>query len=397
MGKVITSATDALLFFTFLMCGFGSAVANRTLDPLTLALAQDFSVTAAAAALVVSITFLPYALVQPVFGPIGDHFGKDRVIKIALWTVALGTMACAFAPVFWMLLALRVMTGAASGGIIPVTQALIGDLVKPAERQVVIARFTMSMILGQMAGASVAGILETWIGWRGVLFGCGVIVVFSAIMATRYIPSPSQERTQGFSVARVLSNYRTIFRNPRAWVCYATVPVMGGLGFGLLPFISPVLEAQKNGGIREAGFIIAAQAFGSLLLSLALPLMLKFIPRPMMVIGGALMVAISLALFAMGWHWSVQMAIFVFFGFGWFMQHNTIQFEVSEISQDFRGSAYSMHAFFFFTGQFLGPIVYGQMIPAIGIGPALTIAAVLMGLTGILSGLAFAHLSRVNR
>ena len=56
-----------------------------------------------------------------------------------------------------------------------------------------------------------------------------------------------------------------------------------------------------------------------------------------------------------------------------------------------------MHAFFFFTGQFLGPIVYGQMIPAIGIGPALTIAAVLMGLTGILSGLAFAHLSRVNR
>jgi MFS family permease len=169
---------------------------------------------------------------------------------------------------------------------------------------------------------------------------------------------------------------------------------MGGLGFGLLPFISPVLEAQKNGGIREAGFIIAAQAFGSLLLSLALPLMLKFIPRPMMVIGGALMVAISLALFAMGWHWSVQMAIFVAFGFGWFMQHNTIQYEVSEISQEYRGSAYSMHAFFFFTGQFLGPIIYGQIIPALGTGPALTLAAIAMGLTGILAGSAFAFLSR---
>ncbi len=386
-----------MLFFTFLLCGLGSAVANRTLDPLTLALAQDFSVTAATAALVVSLTFLPYALVQPVFGPIGDHFGKDRVIKIALWTVALGTLACAFAPAFWILLLLRLFTGAASGGVIPVTQALIGDLVKPAERQVVIARFTMSMILGQMAGAAFGGILESWIGWRGVIFGCGLIVAFAAIMATRNIPRRERAPSQPFSVARVLSNYRTIFRNPRAWVCYATVPVMGGLGFGLLPFISPILEAQKNGGIREAGFIIAAQAFGSLLLSLALPLMLKIIPRPMMVIGGALLVTLSLVLFAMGWHWTVQMAVFVIFGFGWFMQHNTIQFEVSEISQEYRGSAYSMHAFFFFTGQFLGPIVYGQLIPVIGIGATLIFAGIIMGLTGILSGSAFAYLSRRNR
>lgn len=376
------------------MCGLGSAVANRTLDPLTLALAQDFSVTASTAALIASATFLPYALVQPVFGPVGDHFGKDRVIKIALWIVALGTIACAFAPMFWMLLALRVFTGAASGGVIPVTQALIGDLVKPAERQIVIARFTMSMILGQMAGAAFAGILETWIGWRGVIFGCGVIVLFSAAMATRYIPPPTVRRTQSFSVARVLQNYRTIFRNPRAWVCYATVPIMGGLGFGLLPFISPILEMQNNGGVREAGFIIAAQAFGSLLLSLVLPVMLRVFSRPAMVIGGALVVAASLILFAMGRHWSVQMAIFVAFGFGWFMQHNTIQYEVSEISQEYRGSAYSMHAFFFFTGQFLGPIVYGQIIPVLGTGTALTLAAVAMGLTGILAGSAFAFLSR---
>ena len=97
-----------MLFFTFLLCGLGSAVANRTFDPLTLALAQDFSITTATVALIASATYLPYALVQPVFGPIGDHFGKDRVIKIALWTVALGTLACAFAPAITPLCAMGV-------------------------------------------------------------------------------------------------------------------------------------------------------------------------------------------------------------------------------------------------------------------------------------------------
>ena len=383
-----------MLFFTFLLCGLGSALANRTLDPLTLSLAQDFSVPAATAALVASATFLPYALVQPVFGPIGDHFGKGRVIKIALWTVALCTLAVAFAPAFWMLIVLRLLSGGASGGIIPVTQALIGDLVKPAERQVVIARFTMSMILGQMAGAALAGILEQWIGWRGVMFGCGLIVLFAAIMATRIIPPPAAKSATPFSFAQVLSNYRTIFRNRRAWVCYATVPVMGGLGFGLLPFISPILQSQNNGGVREAGFIIAAQAFGSLLLSLVLPWMLRAISRPWMIAGGSLLVAASLVAWSFGAHWSVQMAIFVVFGFGWFMQHNSIQYEVSEISQEYRGSAYSMHAFFFFTGQFLGPIAYGLMIPSMGAQGALITAAALMGVTGVAAGSAFALLGR---
>lgn len=383
-----------MLFFTFLLCGLGSAVANRTFDPLTLALAQDFSITTATVALIASATYLPYALVQPVFGPIGDHFGKARVIKTALWIVALATLACAFAPAFWVLLALRVLAGGAAGGIIPVTQALIGDLVKPAERQITIARFTMSMILGQMAGAAVAGIVEEWIGWRGVIFACGLIVTAAAVFATRTLPSPATAPGRTFSVRQVLANYRTIFRNPRAWICYATVPVMGGLGFGLLPFVGPILEGQNNGGIREAGFLIAAQAFGSLLLSLALPVMLRLLSRPMMIASGSILVAASLVLFSFGWHWTIQLGVFVLFGFGWFQQHNSIQYEVSEISQEFRGSAYSMHAFFFFTGQFLGPIAYGQFIPKLGAPTALWLAALAMGLTGLASAAAFSMLAR---
>ncbi len=383
-----------MLFFTFLLCGFASAVANRTLDPLTLVLAQDLAVPVSSVALLASAAFLPYALVQPVFGPIGDHFGKDRVIKAALWLLALGTMACAFAPGFMILVILRVMTGAASGGIIPVTQALIGDLVKPADRQVTIARFTMSMILGQMLGASFAGLLESWIGWRAILFSCGLVVMIAAIAATRNIPRRAHAPAKPFRMSNAIANYRTIFRNPRAWACYITTPIVGGLTFGLLPFVSPILESQNNGGAREAGFIIAGQAFGSLLLSLALPYMLRVFSRPAMMAGGALVLAFSLIAFALGMHWTFQIVWFVFFGFGFFMLHNSIQYEVSELSQEFRGSAFSMHAFFFFIGQFLGPVIYGQLMPLAGVAASLMISAAVMGATGLAVAFYFAWLGR---
>ncbi len=386
-----------MLFFTFLLCGFASSAANRSFDPLTLALAQDFGVPAATAGLLASAAFLPYALMQPVFGPVGDHFGKDRVIKFALWTVALMTLACAFAPAFWMLLVLRIFGGAAAGGIVPVTQALIGDLVKPAERQVTIARFTISMIVGQMGGAALGGMLEGLIGWRNVILGAGVITLVSAYMASRNIPTYKTSGGSKFSFARAAANYRTIFRNPRAWVCYSTTPIVSGLSFGLLPFISPILQIQQNGVVREAGFLIAAQGAGSMGLSLIVPYMLRLMSRNALIVGGSLLLAASLVLFSMAWHWTILIAVFFLFGFGWFMQHNSFQYEVSEISQEFRGSAYSMHAFFFFIGQFMGPVIYSQVIPRFGPKPALIGAAIAIALSGCMSAVFFNWIARRER
>lgn len=386
-----------MLFFTFLLCGFASAVANRTLDPLTLAIAQDFNVTVATAALLASASFLPYALVQPVLGPIGDHFGKTRVIKIALACTVIATFATALAPVFAALILARVASGAAAGGIIPVTQALIGDLVKPAERQLTIARFNMSMIIGQMLGAAFAGMLEAWIGWRMVMALCGCVTLAAVIMAFSFLPAPPPRREGGFSIAGAIGNYRTILRNPRSWACYITTPIIGGLTFGLLPFIAPILDAQKNGGTREAGFIIAGLAGGALVMPLVLPYLLRTLSRPvMMALGGAL-ACLSLILFAQAWHWSVMIALFAVYGFGFFMVQNCIQYEVSELSQDFRGSAYSLHAFCFFMGQFAGPLVYGKLIPAMGAPGAMYLAAIMMAITGALAGFYFARMGRINR
>ena len=77
-----------LIFAVFLLCGFSAAVAIRTLDPLTVEVARDLMVPVSSVVLLASAAALPCALAQPVLGPVGDHFGKSRVLKIALWVSA---------------------------------------------------------------------------------------------------------------------------------------------------------------------------------------------------------------------------------------------------------------------------------------------------------------------
>ena len=77
---------------------------------------------------------------------------------------------------------LRVLTGAAGGGIFPTTLALFGDRVPLAERQVAISRFLACAIVGQMVGGAMAGLLEPLMGWRGLMLLCGGLTALAMII-----------------------------------------------------------------------------------------------------------------------------------------------------------------------------------------------------------------------
>lgn len=388
-----------MLFFALFLCGFSSAIANRTLDPLTVTIATDLSVPASQVALLASALAFMYAAGQPFIGPLGDQYGKGRVLKIAMWVTGASVLASALAPNFATLMVLRPVTGLAAGGIIPVGMAIIGDLYGPQDRQVALARFIMSAIIGQMGGALLAGVLADLAGWRGVLFVCAGIIFAASIVASWSLPSISRHGASGFSFAAARANYARIFSMPRAWVCFSSPFLIGGLTFGLLPFISPILVSQDNGGAREAGFIIAGFGAGAFLLAFVLPVLLRLVRRPSLMISGALTAGASLAVYALGMHWSVQIIILTIFGFGFFMQHNSIQAEVSELIPEARATAYAMHSSALFIGHAIGPAIYGIEIARLGAHGALTMNGVLIGIAGCLIGLYFTsyHRSRNTR
>ncbi|MGE3642294.1 MAG: MFS transporter [Beijerinckiaceae bacterium] len=383
-----------MLYALLLGIGFSSSLALRSLDPLTVSIAGDLAVAPETAALLGTALSIPYALSNPLLGPTGDHFGKGRLITICLWLITISVFVSAFAPTFFVLAILRAVTGMSAGGIVPLGQAMIGDMFKASERQIAIARSTAVIFLGQLAGASLAGIADAWIGWRGVLIACACVTGTAALAATWKMPPPPPRRSAAFSPRTIVQSYLVILRMPRAWVCYANCYVQAGIMFGLMPFISLILERLQLGGAREAGFVIAGFSAGSLLFVLSIRLTVRMLSRPALLVAGAIVGTAGLLFASTGpaWYWLV--AIFAGSGFGYFLQHNAIQGAVADLSEHYRASAYSMHASMFFLGTATAPIAYRFAISNFGVHATLTGAALVFLCVGLATSALFSRFQR---
>ena len=109
---------------------FGGA-ALRICDSLLPRLAADFGRTPGQAGQVIISFSVAYGLMQLLFGPLGDRYGKARMVWLATVGCALGALVSALAPGFDALVALRCVWGMAAAGVIPLAMAWIGDAVPP--------------------------------------------------------------------------------------------------------------------------------------------------------------------------------------------------------------------------------------------------------------------------
>src|SRR3954466_7728617 len=89
-------------------------------------------------------------------------------MMICLGVLTLALAGCAVAADVGLLFALRVVAGAAAGGVVPLALALMGDRIPLERRQVAIGRFLVAVILGQLSGSTFAGLIEGQVGWQGV-------------------------------------------------------------------------------------------------------------------------------------------------------------------------------------------------------------------------------------
>jgi predicted MFS family arabinose efflux permease len=277
----------------------------------------------------------------------------------------------------------RVLGGIAAGGIMPVCMAMIGDSFPLAVRQVAMSRYIGATLIGQIVGVSVGGMIAEWIGWRGV-FGCAaVLTALAAGAAMMLLPKPNGQRAAPPSMAQAVDRYRMVLSNPRSFVCFSIVFLEGLAIYGIMPFIGELLRSRGAGGLREAGFVIGGLGIGGLLYAFVAPLILRFAKRPAMMAAGGSIAAVALATIGLDVSWATQVASMVGLGFGFFLLHNSVQTEVTELAPGARASAFSLHAFSFFMGQAIGPIAYGAALPMFGATASCAGGAVILAVTGV--------------
>jgi predicted MFS family arabinose efflux permease len=355
---------------------FAASLSARALDPVLPHIADDFGVTIATAAGFAAVFAFTFAIIQPVLGATADLFGKARLMIVCLVLLGLANILGAMATSFPLLFTTRILAGIGSGGVFPIALGLTSDLVGPEKRQIAIGRTLMGSMSGNLLGASFSGLIGDFMGWRGVLAILGALVVVAAIAVAAGFRGADLQRPPRL-------NLSALNTNPNARICYSAVFIEGCCVLGLFPFIAAFLFELGETSLSIAGVVIAGFAVGGLFYTMTVSRLLPTIGVKGLMLSGATLVALQLVAVATGPQWKVQALCLLFMGWGFYMIHGCLQVFASELSVEARATALSLHSFFFFMGQTLGPIAYGFGIQHAGKVPTLLIAASVMIALGI--------------
>ena len=365
------------------LAGFFSGAALRICDSLIPRLAHDFGITAGTAGRVVLTFAVAYGLSQLAFGPLGDRYGKARLICIALFGCALGSLACAFAPGFDALVGLRMLWGIAAAGVIPLSMAFIGDAVPYEQRQATLARMLLGTLSGMMAGQLAGGLFaDSALGWRGAFLTlCAGYVVVAVLLAINLRNIAAPISTAGKKLA-VVAQLTTVLREPWARTVLIAVAAEGLLLLGPMAYLPAYLQRRHGLSLSAASGLLALNALGGLVYALsARRIVQRFGERRMVWWGGIAMCVAFVALYVSPVAWLAG-PVSLLLGFGTYLYHNTLQTNATQMVPSVRGTAVALFAFCLFTGQAMGVSWAGAVFDRFGAAPMLLIPAVGLAIAG---------------
>jgi predicted MFS family arabinose efflux permease len=362
------------------IAAFGSALSLRVTDAQLPRLANDFAISLGQASYVVTLFSVAYGLSQLFFGPLGDRFGKYLIIACAGVACALTSLLCGLAPGFPSLLAARLAAGATAAAIIPLAMAWIGDVIPYDQRQPVLARFLIGQIMGVSAGVLLGGYAADHLSWRLPFFLISAlfVVVSSLLFAlNRRLPAQARirHRAEGPVLRRMVSEFGQVLARPWARVTLATVFLEGACVYGAFAFFASHLHREYHLPLTTAGSMVMLFGFGGVLFATSAKLLVRRLGEVGLTRWGGVLLAASYAAigWAPSWWWTLPGCFLA--GTGFYMLHNTLQINATQMAPERRGAAVSAFASCFFLGQSAGVALAGLLVEHIGTGFVILAAA----------------------
>ena len=246
---------------------------------------------------VVTAYILTSTISTPLYGKIGDLYGRQRIFQGAIVIFLVGSMLCGLSQNMVELIGFRALQGVGAGGLMVGSQAIIGDVVSPRERGRYMGYFGAVFGLATVAGPLLGGFLVDHASWRWVFY-INVPIGVAALIATGlalHLPRQRREHRIDYLGAALLG---------AAVTCIVLLTTWGGteypwasaqtLGLALAAVVllgvfipverrapEPILPLQLFrirvfAVTNAAGFIIGLALFGSIV----------FLPQYLQIVKG---------------------------------------------------------------------------------------------------------------
>jgi len=373
--------TTARVVAILAVAAFASTCAFRVLDPALPQLSVEFGVTTGRAGDVVMWFALAYGVSQFIYGPLGDRFGKYRVLSIATAASAIGSLVVAMAPSFEVVLIGRFLSGATGAAIIPLALAWIGDHVPYEQRQATLSRFILGNILGITSGLWIGGVFTDTTGWRGGLFfltGIYVLVGLLLFSQRRHV----DEAPAAYAQMRFFEPIAEVFRSRWAWVLLFAVMFEGALVFGSVAFVPAYLQYTHEITPTRAGLVTSLFAVGALMYVSKARWLIAHVGERKLAFTGGWILAASYLIYLYGPTWRWALVAGVLCGLGYYFIHAVLQARATQMVEQVRATAVAMFACFMFVGQAVGIVLGSVVVDAFGLRTLLWVSVLGLPLLG---------------
>jgi predicted MFS family arabinose efflux permease len=355
--------------FLLSMAGFCSMAAMRVADPLLPAIAAEFDTSPGSASVIATAFAFAYGFCQIAYGPLGDRFGKYRIITLALMAATAAVAATALSETLLFLSSLRFVAGALTAAVIPLSLAYIGDITTYEQRQPMLARYMMGTVLGLLFGQVAGGIIMDIAGWRSVFLVLGCVYALVTLLLLVESRSGRVVRlttTHPVRPDRILRRYRDVIRQPHPRRVLIAVFIEGFLIYGGLAYFGAFLRSTFGIDYGTIGALLAGFGVGGLLFAVLSRPIIRRLGESGMVRTGAVIVLVGFLLMSALPDWPYAAMANFLMGLGFFLFHNTLQANATQMAPDARGSAVSLFAFFLFMGQAAGVAILGFVLDRAG-------------------------------
>jgi MFS transporter, YNFM family, putative membrane transport protein len=373
-------ATPARAILLLALASFVGAANLRVCDALLPQIAAELGVTVGSAAVMVTAFAVAYGVCQVIVGPLGDARGKLLLVVLGSLWAGIATLLCAVMPSLAPLVLFRFLGGAGAAAVIPLAIAWIGDVVPYERRQALLARYISGQILGIVFGQAAGGLFGELIGWRATLLVLGILHIGAGLLLFR------EQRRLGAGVTlsnppRWIAAARAadgLLRQPWVRVVLISVFIEGMAMFGALAYVGADLHARFGLGLGMVGAFLAAFGAGALSFAVSASWLVPKLGQSGLAASGALILAAGYAtLAATPTLWLAAPAI-ACLGLGFYMLHNTLQVNATQMAPAARGLSVSLFAFFLFTGQSLGVALGAPVVDRFGARPVFATAAIVL-------------------
>lgn len=348
---------------------------TSSITPALPTIARVYAISSDQIGWLVAVFTLPGVILTPVMGLLGDRHGRKKVVVPSLLLFGAAGSACAFAPDYETLLALRVVQGIGGAALSALVAALIGDFFTGAARAHALG-YNAGVVSVSAAVYPIIGGALTLLSWHYPFLLAVLAVPVAALVGWGLPPAAPVAREAFGDYLRRLA--RAVANRSVALVLLAsfiTFILIYGVLITYLPFL---LERDFHTTPLDYGIVMAANAVAGAVTSLRVgSIMRRYSGRAVLTVSFAVTAVATIAIPLVHFLPAVVFACVVL---------GSMQLQVLAISQILltelvpvaqRGAIMAVNSMAFRLGQTIGPTLLGLVLALYGLDMVFIVAGVL--------------------